>query len=421
MRGMLVAFLILCLGTTAPGQGPARVDFRTIPSGAQVFDQYGPLGVSGQPLVLRPAAQYAGGLQLTFKSPGYHDLKQTLAYAMVARSDEVYPPPGEPPLSLKPASPAAFVSYFRAPLGGALLAGVVALVWSKRLRRREQRLEKLEAVLDQDATSSLVETVPGRLGDYHLLGKLGGGGMATVHRAIKGDEQVAIKVLRHEADQDADFQARFRREADLYRQLRHPHVVMMLDYGQQQGLFYLVLELMEGGTLTQKIPPQGMPPEEAVRYLEPLGQAVQAAHDQGVVHRDLKPDNVMLTSSGVVKVTDFGLGRSLTSTHLTATGTALGTPAYMAPEQVCGVLFEPATDQYALGIIAYELLTGKRPFEASDPIQICFMHVSEPARAPGVSPEVDAVILRMLAKKPEERYATVADAMHALLAVLKRG
>ncbi|GMU55824.1 MAG: hypothetical protein AMXMBFR33_49700 [Candidatus Xenobia bacterium] len=419
MRGMLVAVLLWCLVAAGQAQ-PARVTFRTIPTGAQVNDQYGPLGVSGQPLVLRPADQYAGGIYLTFKSPGYHDLKQTLTFAMVARSDETYPPPGEAPLSLKPASPAAFASYYRAPLG-LLLGGVaVAGAWLTRLRRREQRVKKLTEVLDQDATASMVEAIPGRLGDYQLLDKLGGGGMATVYRALKGDEQVAIKVLRHEAHQDTDFQARFRREADLYRQLHHPHVVMMLDYGQQRDLYYLVLELMEGGTLTQKIPPQGMPPEEAARILEPLGQAVQAAHDQGVVHRDLKPDNVMLTARGVLKVTDFGLGRSLTSTHLTATGTALGTPAYMAPEQVCGVLFEPATDQYALGIIAFELLTGKRPFEAVDPIQACFMHVSEPAPAPGVSPEVDAVILRMLAKKPEERYATVADAMHELLAALKR-
>lgn len=418
MSRLLVGFLLIWCSALA---GAQEVTFRTVPSGAVVYDQYGQLGLSGTPLVIRPAEAYQGVVQLVFRSPGYQDLEVGVPYTALIRPerDNSYPPQKQRPLYLEPASALAYVSYYR---GGLLLIlGLGALGGGAflRLRRREKRLERIEAVLDRDATASMVETVPGKLGAYQVLGKLGGGGMATVYRAVAPDgQEVALKVLLRQSDEDSDFEARFRREARLYLKLRHPHIVQMLDYGDQDGLAYLVLELMDGGTLTRRIPAEGMQASEAARVLEPLGEAVQAAHDQGVVHRDLKPDNVMLTARGILKVTDFGLGRSLTSTNLTATGTALGTPAYMSPEQICGTHYEPATDQYALGVMAFELLTGKRPFEAVDPMQACFMHVSEPAPPAGISPRVDDVLLRMLAKKPEERYPSVREAVRALLEAL---
>lgn len=418
MSRLLVGFLLVWCSALA---GAQEVTFRTVPSGTPVYDQYGQLGTSGQPLVLRPPSAYQGVVQLVFRSPGYKDLVLSVPYPAIIRPDpdRSYPPSSQSPLYLEPASPLAYLSYYRGSLLLLLGLGAVGGAAWTRLRRREQRVERVEALLGRDATASMVEKLPGRLGPYQVLGKLGGGGMATVYRALAPDgQEVALKVLQKRSEEDTDFEARFRREAGLYLKLRHPHIVQMLDYGQEGELVYLVLELMDGGTLTRRIPPQGMPTAEAARLLEPLGAAVQAAHDQGVVHRDLKPDNVMLTGRGTLKVTDFGLGRSLTSTYLTVTGTALGTPAYMSPEQICGTHYEPATDQYALGVMAFEILTGRRPFEAADPMQACFMHVSEPPPAPGISPAVDEVVLRMLAKKPEERYPSVKDATRALLDAL---
>jgi serine/threonine-protein kinase len=168
-----------------------------------------------------------------------------------------------------------------------------------------------------------------------------------------------------------------------------------------------------------------MDPVLARHYIQPLFAAVDYAHNQGVVHRDLKPENIMITITDVVKVADFGLGRALDSESLTRTDTALGTPAYMAPEQVKGVHFEPASDQYALGVVAYEVLCGKRPFEAAEPVQMIFKHVSEPPRPPrdlrpDIPADVEAVLLKMLAKEPHERYATVAEAGKHLVEALDR-
>ncbi len=414
MRRLLIALLMLTGAVRADGP----ITYRTDPPGASVSDQFGYLGQSGKPVPLPPEGRYQDGkVELTFELEGYQKQTISVNYGELARPDHQYPPPNEKAVSLRPSSLAACLAVYGKLLIGGLIMLSGGLAAFFRLRRREKAVQQVEAVLDRDATASMVTQMPGKLGAYQVLDKLGGGGMAMVYRALgPGGEQVAIKVLHH--SEDADFQARFKREAALYGKLEHPNIVSMYDYGQQEDLFYLVLELMEGGTLSQRIPEAGMPPGQAAFVLEPLGKAIQAAHDLGVVHRDLKPDNVMLTAKGVVKVTDFGLGRSLTSTHLTATGTALGTPAYMSPEQICGTLYEPATDQYALGVMAFQLLTGRLPFEAVDPMQACFMHVSEPAPAPGISPQVDAVILRMLAKKPEERYATVEDAVKALLSAL---
>jgi serine/threonine-protein kinase len=260
------------------------------------------------------------------------------------------------------------------------------------------------------------------LGPYILAGVLGGGGMGTVFRGVRKDQPsdppVALKVL-HVGRQEQDFFPRFKREAELYALLNHPNIVSMLDYGEEDGVYFLALELMDGGTLSARLSPNGLSLSEAKHYLEPLFKAVQFAHDKGVVHRDLKPDNVMLTSAGVLRVTDFGLGRSLTSKTLTATGDIMGTPSYMAPEQIAGVHFEPATDQYALGIIAFQLLTGHLPFEAPDPMTVIFQHVSAPPPAPSslradLNPQIDAAILRMLSKEPGHRYPNVGDAWFAL-------
>jgi serine/threonine-protein kinase len=273
---------------------------------------------------------------------------------------------------------------------------------------------------------------------YRVGKKLGEGGMGVVYLAVHEAlrKQVALKVLRMTGRVDREAIARFEREAIAAANLKHPNIAEAMDFGQlPDGGLYLVMEYVDGTTLRRLVAEQGkLAPERALAILQQVASALETAHARDVVHRDLKPENVIVTSvpessrgraTESVKVIDFGIAklRSATfgggGTGLTSAGTVFGTPEYMSPEQVMGQEVDARADQYALGVLAFELFTGKAPYKADDVGRLMMMHVGAPVpstreQTPALPPEVDAVSLRMLAKLPDERFASVAEAMQAL-------
>ncbi|MCW5868000.1 MAG: serine/threonine protein kinase, partial [Candidatus Eremiobacteraeota bacterium] len=256
-------------------------------------------------------------------------------------------------------------------LGGFVLGLGVLGAFSLRQRKQSRELERREQMLAQiDRSDSLTAQT---LGDFRLMNILGKGGMATVYKAVPAAtmnprEAVAVKVLRKEIAESTEFMARFRQEAQVTNRLNHPHIVRLIDWGTERDYVYLVVELIEGGDLRSRLTGQPLPASEVWSALNAICAGVSYAHSQGVVHRDLKPENFLITQNGILKVADFGLARSEDQERLTATGTTLGTPAYMAPEQIQGSAPHPSMDQYAIGVIAYELVTGRLPFNAADPV-----------------------------------------------------
>ncbi len=401
-----------------------RLTVYTDPPGATVSNNFDALGVSGVELPIDPKGREV--LELTVEKPGWKSAHFSLSVESI-RETPFYPREEDHAgvLQLQPASVGAYLFRFRWWVGGLLGLVLLAapLIWFQhRLRQRALALIALTAA----APSSGGSPRPKRVGPYTVLDELGRGGMATVYagRHEQDKSMVAIKILHSEVVADPGFQARFHREVSLSARLTHPSIAQVYDSGEQRGMSFLIMELVEGGSLRAALRPQGMTKAEALEVLVPLFDAIAYAHRCGVVHRDLKPDNVLLTKKGKVKVTDFGLARHLDSDTLTATGTALGTPAYMAPEQVQGVHFDFASDQYALGIIAFEGLVGQRPFDAENPMEVVFMHLTELPQNPcelrrGLPDQVGAVVLKMLEKAPEDRFPDVAQAGEALREALE--
>jgi Protein kinase domain len=268
------------------------------------------------------------------------------------------------------------------------------------------------------------------LADRYELGPvLGQGGMARVHQGLDRqlDRQVAIKVLAAPFDRDHEFVERFRREARAAAGLSHPNIVAVFDSGSDDGTNFIVTELVEGETLADRLGRDGpMPPADAVAVAVDIARALAAAHARGLIHRDIKPGNVMLLPDGRVKVVDFGIARAAGSDTLTHTGVVLGSTAYLSPEQAGGQPVDERADLYALGCVLYEMLTGRVPFSADTPIATMYRHVNEEAPPPStiapVQPELEDVVLRCLEKDPKRRFASAAELETALLAVpLARG
>ena len=260
------------------------------------------------------------------------------------------------------------------------------------------------------------------VGPYRILEQVGRGGMATVYKAHHAAlaRNVAIKVLpTHLADDDV-FRERFRAEAVTIAKLRHPNILAVYDYGNESGLYYIVTEFVDGGTLADQLG-KPLPVDYAVRMLAPVASALDYAHARDVVHRDVKPSNVLVARDGTVIVSDFGLARMLEGTlpRLTQTGALVGTPEYMAPEQAAGESAGPAADRYALAVVAYEMLVGAVPFSADTPLATLLAHLHKPLplpreRNPQLPPAVEEVLLRGLAKEPKDRYGTAADLVRAI-------
>jgi serine/threonine-protein kinase len=263
------------------------------------------------------------------------------------------------------------------------------------------------------------------LADRYELGPvLGQGGMARVYQGLDRQlgRQVAIKVLAPPFDRDREFVERFRREARAAAGLSHPNIVAVFDSGSDDGTHFIVTELVEGETLADRLRRDGpMPPADAVAVAADIARALAAAHARGLIHRDIKPGNVMLLPDGRVKVVDFGIARAAGSDTLTNTGVVLGSTAYLSPEQAGGQPVDERADLYSLGCVLYEMLTGHVPFSADTPIATMYRHVNEDAPPPStiapVQPELEDVVLRCLEKDPKRRFASAAELEDALLAV----
>jgi serine/threonine protein kinase/streptogramin lyase len=260
------------------------------------------------------------------------------------------------------------------------------------------------------------------LGPYRILEQIGRGGMATVYKAYQPamDRYVAIKVLPAHFMQDPTFVERFEREARTVARLEHPHILPVHDYGKTpDGVTYIVMRYIEAGTMSDLLKQGRLPLNEIVRLFSQVGDALAYAHEQGVIHRDMKPSNVLVDTRGQPFLTDFGLARMVGGESSLTGSMIIGTPAYMAPEQGQGQPADKRTDIYALGIILYEMVTGKTPFEAETPMAVMIKHMTEPLPLPGqlnpdLPPAVERVILKALAKEPDGRYQNVADMVKAL-------
>jgi serine/threonine-protein kinase len=260
-------------------------------------------------------------------------------------------------------------------------------------------------------------------GRYQLTRRLGEGSFAETFLATDSllQRQVAVKILREQYVRDPHFATRFSREAQAAAAVSHPNVVEVYDSGQADETLFIVMEWVDGPDLKQLIREQApLPIPEAIRLLRELLQGLAVIHQAGIIHRDVKPQNVLLTKQGTAKLTDFGIARGAVGSSLTETGMALGTAAYMAPEQASGKPVGPGVDLYAAGVILFELVTGELPFPGENPVRVMYRQVHEPVPRPrevnrAIPPELEGVILRALAKEPEQRYPT-AEAMAAALA-----
>ncbi len=295
-------------------------------------------------------------------------------------------------------------------------------------RRQEQATPSTPSL-----TTTLGEDLTGRsIGPYRILERCGQGGMAEVYKGYHPliDRYVAVKVLRPALASDEEFRRRFQREATAVAAMRHPNIVQLYDFGQIGERFYMVMEYIEGGTLRDRLRalPEGnrrLPPAEVVAIVRGIAAALDYAHQRGIVHRDVKPANVMFTRDGDPVLTDFGIARMLGEGSVTMAGVSIGTPDYMSPEQARGEPATPVSDIYSLGVMVYEMLTGRRPFSAETPLGVIAQHLQGDFPSPrNVDPSfpeaLEGVLRRALAKEPAARYSTAGELARELQAAVEQ-
>lgn len=275
----------------------------------------------------------------------------------------------------------------------------------------------------------MADPLVGRLldGRYRVEAQVAMGGMATVYLAMdtRLDRQVALKVMHADLARDEEFVNRFIGEAKSVARLSHPNVVSVFDQGRDGPYLYLAMEYLPGRTLRNLLDERGwFPPREALAIMVPLLSGLAAAHTAGIVHRDVKPENVLIAPDGHLKVVDFGLARALTVGHQTRTGLIIGTVAYLAPEQVTGTGADTRTDVYAAGIVLFELLTGTKPHTGESPLAVAYKHVNEAVPAPsrlagGIPPEVDRLVLQATSRDPRGRPADTREFLRSVQDVMR--
>lgn len=249
-------------------------------------------------------------------------------------------------------------------------------------------------------------------GSYFVIERLGAGGMASVYRArrLSDNRQVALKILPLHLAASETLRQRFFREAQTAAHLQHPHILPVMDFGEDAGMPYIVMRLVEGGTLADMIRRGPLPVVETARILTEVAEALDHAHTQGVIHRDIKPGNILFDGQNNAFLTDFGIARLMNADgNLTSTGGFLGTAAYASPEQCRGEELTPASDIYSLGVVLYEMLTGVLPFDGPTPLAIIHQHISEPVpnplkHRPDLPLDITEVMRKSLAKLPGVRY-----------------
>ncbi len=271
--------------------------------------------------------------------------------------------------------------------------------------------------------SSVNYLIGKRLGKYVVVKHQAHGGMAEVYlgKQEQLERYVAIKVLHPFLAEDPGFVDRFLREARLVATLRHPNIVQVYDFdhNEELGIYYMVMEYIDGPSLKKRLEDGLIPQREAALIAAAIADALDYAHRREMIHRDIKPANIMFTAEGQPVLTDFGIARMVSVTGLTASGAMVGTPAYMAPEIGTGNSGSPASDIYSLGVVLYQMLTGRLPFEADVPMGVILKHISDPVPypsqfVPDLLPSLEAVILKAMAKRPEDRFRTAGEMAQAL-------
>lgn len=275
-----------------------------------------------------------------------------------------------------------------------------------------------------------MEDLTGRqFGAYQILAPLGEGGMAAVYKAYQAstDRYVALKVLPHQFAIEPQFVARFQREARLLAQLQHPNILPVFDFGQTDGYTYIVMPFVQGGTLADQLEGEPLSLPRIRQIVSEIGEALQYAHVRGLIHRDIKPSNVLVGEDGHCLLSDFGLARMVDeSVKLTTSGSVMGTPAYMSPEQGLGQMLDARSDIYSLGVMLYEMATGRVPYRAETPAAVIIKHIQDPLPpARSLNPElpeaVERVILKVLSKNPADRYQTALEMVQAIRATIPLG
>ena len=254
---------------------------------------------------------------------------------------------------------------------------------------------------------------------YEIIEEIGSGGMATVYKAKCKllNRFVAIKVLRDEFANDSEFIKRFQVEAQSAASLSHPNIVSIYDVGHEDGMHYIVMELIEGKTLKEIITEKGkLPWREAVEYASQIASGLSQAHQNHIVHRDIKPHNIIITKEGVAKVTDFGIAKAVSNSTINAFGSTIGSVHYFSPEHARGGYTDEKSDIYSLGVVLYEMCTGRLPFEGETPVAVALKHLQEEvvepiSICPSIPQSVNNIILKAMKKETSERYAS-ADEMH---------
>ena len=261
-------------------------------------------------------------------------------------------------------------------------------------------------------------------GRYELIEKIGDGGMAIVYKAKDRllKRFIAVKILKPEFVQDIKFVENFRKESHAAASLSHPNIVSIYDVGQEGNINYIVMELVSGKTLNELIKEEApMDYRKAADIAKHVSAGLSAAHKKGIVHRDVKPHNILMTEDGIAKITDFGIAKAVTNTTIVDSGkdNVMGSVHYFSPEQAKGANVDEKSDIYSLGIVLYEMLTGKVPFDGDNPVTIALMQINEPVTPPSVfnhnvPPGLERIVMKAVEKQPKDRFASADEMIEAL-------